>query len=33
MTYLSMYCNSYPIVLSVNYFSNFNETLEQFNKI
>ena len=33
MTYLKMYCSSYPMVLSVNYFSNFNEILEQFNKI
>ena len=33
MTYLRMYCSSYPMVLSVNYFSNFNETLEHFNKI
>ena len=33
MTYLKMYCSSYPMVLSVNYFSTFNETLEHFNKI
>jgi len=33
MTYLKMYCTSYPMVLSVNYFSNFDDTLEHFNKI
>ena len=32
MTYLKMYCTSYPMVLSVNYFSNFNDTLEHFKK-
>ena len=26
MTYLKMYCSSYPMILSVNYFSTFNET-------
>ena len=33
MTYLKMYCSSYPMVLSVNYFSTFNDILEHFNKI
>ena len=33
MTYLKMYCTSYPMVLSVNHFSNFDDTLEHFNKI
>ena len=28
LTYLRMYCNTYPIVLGVKYFSTFNETLE-----
>ncbi len=32
LTYLRMYCNSYPIVLGVKYFSTFNETLEHFKK-
>ena len=27
LTYLRMYCNTYPIVLGVKYFSTFNETL------
>ena len=31
MTYLKMYCPSYPMVLGVKYFSTFNnETLEHF---
>ena len=30
MTCLQMYCSSYPIVLSVDCLSVFNETLEQF---
>jgi glutaredoxin len=30
LTYLRMYCNTYPIVLIVKYFSTFNETLEYF---
>jgi glutaredoxin len=33
MTYLTMYCRSYPMVLSANCFSTFNETLEHFNTI
>ena len=33
MTYLKMHCGSYPMVLSVHYFSTFNETLEHFIKI
>ena len=33
LTYLRMYCNSYPIVLGVKYFSTFNETLEHFKDI
>ena len=33
LTYLRMYCNTYPIVLGVKYFSTFNETLEHFNDI
>ena len=33
LTYLRMYCNSYPIVLGVKYFSTFNETLEHFQDI
>ena len=33
MTYLKMYCSIYLVVLSVNYFSTFNETSEHFNKI
>jgi hypothetical protein len=33
LTYLRMYCNSYPIVLGVKYFSTFNETLEHFEDI
>ncbi len=32
-TYLRMYCNTYPIVLGVKYFSTFNETLEHFKDI
>ncbi len=28
-----MYCNTYPVVLGVEYFSTFNETLEYFNDI
>jgi hypothetical protein len=27
ITYLKIYCGSYPMVLSANYFSTFNETL------
>jgi hypothetical protein len=33
LTYFRMYCNTYPIVLGVKYFSTFNETLEYFNEI
>jgi hypothetical protein len=33
LTYLRMYCNTYPIVLGVKHFSTFNETLEYFNDI
>jgi glutaredoxin len=33
LTYLRMYCNTYPIVLGVKYFSTFNETLEHFKDI
>jgi hypothetical protein len=33
MTYLKMYCSSYPMVLGVKYFSTFNETLEHFDYI
>jgi hypothetical protein len=33
MTYLKIYCTSYPMVLRVNYFSNFNDTLEHLNEI
>ena len=33
MTYLKMYCPSYPMVLGVKYFSTFNETLEYFDDI
>ena len=34
MTYLRMYCNSFPIVLNINHsFSNFEETLTHFNQI
>ena len=33
LTYLRMYCNTYPIVLGVKYFSTFNETLEHFQDI
>ena len=34
MTYLRMYCNSYPIVLNINHsFSNFEETLTHFEQI
>ena len=34
MTYLGMYFNSFPIVLNINQsFSNFEETLTQFNQI
>jgi glutaredoxin len=33
MTYLKKNCRSYPMVLSVNKFSTFTETLECFNKI
>ena len=33
MTYLRMYCNSFPIVLNINHsFSNFEETLTHFNQ-
>jgi len=28
-----MYCNTYPIVLGVKYFSTFNETLEHFKDV
>ena len=33
MTYLRMYCNSFPIVLGVKKFSTFNETQEHFQDI
>jgi hypothetical protein len=33
LTYLRMYCNTYPIVLGVNFFSTFNEMLEHFKDI
>ena len=34
MTYLRMYCNSLPIVLSINHsFANFEETFTHFNQI
>ena len=33
MTYLKMYCSSYPMILSVYYFSTFNEALEHLNQI
>ena len=34
MTYLRMYCNSFPIVLNINHsFSNFEETLTHFNNM
>ena len=33
LTYLRMYCHTYPIVLGVKYFSTFNETLEHFQDI
>ncbi len=33
LTYLRMYCNTYPIELGVKYFSTFNETLEHFQDI
>ena len=34
MTYLKMYCNSFPIVLNINHsFSNFEETLTHFNNM
>jgi hypothetical protein len=33
LTYLRMYCNTYPIVLGVKYFRTFNETLKYFNDI
>jgi len=33
LTYLRMYCDTYPIVLGVKRFSTFNETLEHFNDI
>ena len=33
ITYLRMYCPSYPIVLGVKYFSTFNETLEHYKDI
>jgi hypothetical protein len=33
ITYLKMYSSSYPMVLSVKYFSTFNETLNRLNKI
>jgi hypothetical protein len=33
MTYLKMYCPSYPMVLGVKFFSIFDETLESFNDI
>ena len=34
MTYLRMYCNSFPIVLNINHsFSNFEETLTHVNHI
>jgi hypothetical protein len=28
-----MFCSSYPMVLNVNFFSTFNETLEHCNKV
>jgi hypothetical protein len=34
MTYLRMYCNSFPIVLNMNHaFSNFEEILTHFNHV
>ena len=34
MTYLRMYCNSFPIVLNINHsFSNFEETFTHFNNM
>jgi hypothetical protein len=33
MTYLKMYCRSYPMGLNVNCFSAFNETIEQSDKV
>jgi hypothetical protein len=33
LTYLRMYCNTYPIVLGVKYFSTLNETLEYFKDV
>jgi hypothetical protein len=33
MTYLKIYCPSYPTVLGVKYFSTFDQTLEYFNDI
>ena len=34
MTYLRMYCNSFPIVLNINHsFSNFEEILTHFNNM
>jgi hypothetical protein len=32
MINLQMYCAIYPIVLSVDYFSNVNDTLEYLNE-
>ena len=34
ITYLRMYCNSFPIVLNINHsFSNLEESLTHFNQI
>ena len=33
LTNLRMYCDTYPIVVGLKYFSTFNETLEHFHKI
>ena len=33
LTNLRMYSSTYPVVLDVQYFSTFNETLEHFHKI
>jgi hypothetical protein len=33
MTYLKMYCSSYPMALGAKYSSTFNEAIEYFNDI
>ena len=33
MTYLKMYCSTYPMVLNIKCFSTFNETLVHLNRI